>query len=49
MEEDKNIFMDVLDSLDRKILDNNGQGIERLPLQIEIPGLDDLEKNPYAE
>ena len=49
MEDANRTYNDILDQLDRRIIENNGENLERLPLQIEIPILDDFERNPYAE
>lgn len=49
MEEANKTYNDILDQLDRKIMKNKGKDLEGLPLQIEIPKLDDFERNPYAE
>lgn len=40
---------DLLDGMDRKILGDYIDKVEELPLIIDVPKLEELERNPYAE
>lgn len=47
MEESKK-FKDIMDELDRDVVEDKGVTVENMLLKIDIPKLEDLEVNPYA-